>query len=306
MKHYIGIDIGGTEIKYAVFGLGAELLYHDSVKTPKGQANIRIPEQAAGIIAELLEKYEGIQGVGISTAGVVDPASGEIVFAGGTIPEYKGTNLKTMIQDRFGLRAIVANDVNAAACGEKWKGAAQGSDHFFCMTLGTGVGGALFCEGKLVVGSHFRAGEIGHSLYDKSTRTTYEQRASMTALLNKASLVLPEFTGSGHELFANARMGSECCNAIIDGWAEEIARGLAEIILLADPSLILIGGGVSEQKAFLLDKIKARLDEYLPANFSKTELKAAELGNRAALYGAVYPYYNDETEWDSNENRHHL
>ncbi|WP_169082331.1 ROK family protein [Paenibacillus sp. PL91] len=296
MKHYIGIDIGGTDIKYAVFGADAELLYHDSMKTPKGQANIRIPEETAGIVKRLLEKYDGICGVGISTAGVVDVVSGEIVFAGGTIPEYKGTNLKKTIEEQFALPTIVANDVNAAACGEKWKGAARGSDHFFCITLGTGIGGALFCEGQLVVGSHFRAGEIGHFLFDKSTQTTYEQRASTSALLKKAALELEHFSGSGHELFASARIGNARCDSIIDAWAEEIARGLAEIILLTDPSVILIGGGVSEQKAFLLDKIKWHLNTYLPPNFSKTELIAAELGNRAALYGAVYPYYKEETE----------
>src|SRR4030095_978286 len=147
MKQYIGIDIGGTDIKYGVFGPDAELLFHDSVETPKGQAHIRIPEETVGIVTRLLAKYKNVRGVGISTAGVVDPVSGEIVFAGGTIPEYKGTNLKKRIEAQFGLPAIVANDVNAAACGEKWKGAARDSDHFFCITLGTGIGGALFCDG---------------------------------------------------------------------------------------------------------------------------------------------------------------
>lgn len=306
MKCFVGIDIGGTDIKYAVFGPDAKILCHDSVKTPKGQANLRIPEEIASIMSRLLAKFDYIQGVGISTAGVVEPESGEIIFAGGTIPEYKGTNLKKMIQDQFGLSTIVVNDVNAAACGEKWKGAARDSDHFFCITLGTGIGGALFCDGQLVLGKHFRAGEIGHFLYNKSTQTSYEQRASMSALMDKASHALQDFSGNGHELFAQARIGNEACNSIIDDWAEEIARGLAEIILIVDPSMILIGGGVSEQKAFLLDKIKVHMDGYLPANFSKTELKTAELGNTAALFGAVYPYYKEETECETNENRNHL
>ncbi|GGD47724.1 ROK family protein [Paenibacillus nasutitermitis] len=292
--HWIGIDVGGTVIKYAVFDRNAAMIFHDSVETPRGEAHIRIPQQLAVIMDSLLERFEAVQGVGISTAGVVDPGTGEIVFAGGTIPEYKGTNLKRFIQDRYGLSTVVANDVNAAAWGEKWKGAARSSGDFFCITLGTGIGGALFCEGKLVAGAHYRAGEIGHSLYDKTSGTTYEQRASMTALLLTASRRLPGFTGSGQELFAKARMGSMECLSIIEAWAEEIARGLAQIVLLFDPSIILIGGGVSEQKEFLLDKIKLHMGSYLPAQFSRTELITAELGNRAALYGAVYPYYMDE------------
>ncbi|MHA0855599.1 ROK family protein [Paenibacillus sp. CMAA1364] len=295
MKHIIGIDVGGTDIKYAVFNDAAEIVLHDSVPTPKGQANLRIPEEIVRIITRLVDAFDGIQGVGISTAGVVDTLSGEIIYAGGTIPEYKGTNLKQVIEDNFGFCTIVANDVNAAACGEKWKGAAQHSDHFFCITLGTGIGGALFCNGELVLGNQFRAGEIGHSLYDKYTRTTYEQRASMSALMNMASQ--QGFVGNGQELFTQARKGDKKCNHIIDGWTEEIARGLAEVVLLIDPAMILIGGGVSEQGEFLLDKIKVHMNSYLPMNFSNTELKTAELGNKAALFGAVFSYYNEETEW---------
>ena len=291
MEHIIGIDVGGTEIKAAVFGPDAQIVFHQKVPTPAGDAGVRIPEAVSGIMNSLMSKYGDIKGVGISTAGVVDTSSGEIIFAGGTIPSYKGTNLKKRIEERYGLPVVIANDVNAAARGEWWKGAAHGKDHFFCMTLGTGIGGCMFSSGQIVEGAHFRAGEIGHSLYDKHTGTTYEQRASMSALMKRAPQEIEGFTGDGFELFDRARQGDEACIRLIDSWAEEIARGIAEMVLYADPSVIVIGGGVSEQKQFLLDQIEAHVAEYLPEGFSQTKLVTAELGNKAALYGAVYPYF---------------
>lgn len=291
MKHWIGIDVGGTDIKFAVINHEADIVVHGMAKTPQGSDPDRIPHEMKRIINGLLESFDHVEAVGVSTAGVVDSGSGEIIFAGPTIPAYQGTNLKKTIEDAFGIGVTVINDVNAAALGEMWRGAARNSGNFCCITIGTGVGGALICNRQLVAGSHHRAGEIGHFLYDRTTGTTYEDRASMTALMNKASKELASFTGTGHDLFAMAKAGNRACDDIIDGWAEEVARGLAEMICLADPELIVIGGGVSEQKEFLLDKLRRHTAAYLPANFSKTELKAAELGNKAALYGAVYPYF---------------
>ncbi|OUS68934.1 hypothetical protein B1748_32575 [Paenibacillus sp. MY03] len=294
MQRYIALDVGGTEIKYAVIDNNANLIVHDRMMTPQGNARLRITAQAAGIIAHLLQHYKDVQGVGISTAGVVDPKSGEIVFAGGTIPDYKGANLKAMVEDRFGLAALVANDVNAAACGEKWMGAAKGCDSFFCLTLGTGIGGALYWGGSLVMGEHYRAGELGHSLYDKSTGTTYEQRASMSALMRRAKDELGGFSGCGHVLFQEARGGNEAYDALIESWAEEIAKGIAQVALIADPAMIVIGGGVSEQGDYLISKIRRHTRSYLPEGISETPLRMAELGNRAALFGAVYPYFIQE------------
>ncbi|WP_068776593.1 ROK family protein [Paenibacillus sp. FJAT-26967] len=298
MKLYAAIDVGGTEIKYAVINDAGEILYHDSSPTPRADYKQRIPEELLKIMRVLLEKYGAVQGIGISTAGVVDSQTGEIIFAGGTMPGYVGTNLKICMEQAYGLPTHVANDVNAAAIGEKWKGAARRCDHFFCLTIGTGIGGALYCGGRLVTGQHHRAGEIGHSLFDKVTRTTYEQRASMTALLKMARE--SGFPGTPRELFDEARAGSGLCNEIIEGWAEEIARGLAEIILITDPGLIIIGGGVSEQKEFLTGRIRPHLNAYLPDNFCKTEIRTALLGNKAALLGAVYPFFESDRECEES------
>lgn len=291
MKHYIGLDIGGTAIKYAVIHNRIAIAERGAVQTPKGTDSMRIANEVTRLIAMLLEKYDSVHAVGISTAGVVDAESGEIIFAGPTIPAYQGTNLKQIVENTFHKTTLVINDVNAAALGEKWIGAGRNYDHLFCVTIGTGIGGALICNNQLVVGSHNRAGEIGHFLFDKQSQTTFEERASMTALLKKAFEAFPLFSGDGRELFAMAKEGNQQCITIIDDWSEEVAKGLAAIICLVDPKLILIGGGVSEQGDFLIQMLKRHVREYLPEHFSRTELKAAKLGNDAALFGAVYPFF---------------
>ncbi|GIP55824.1 ROK family protein [Paenibacillus vini] len=291
MEHVIAVDVGGTEIKAAVFNANEEIMVHRKIMTPSGDASKVIPEAVSGIVRDFMFRYSSIRGIGISTAGVVDTVSGEILFAGGTMPSYRGTNLKKELERDYGFPVAVANDVNAAARGEWWKGAARGNDHFVCMTLGTGIGGCQFSGGEPVSGGHYRAGEIGHMLYDPRTGTTYEQRASMSALMSRATEEISGFQGDGYELFERARQGDRGCLQLLASWTEEIARGVADLILFADPSLIVIGGGVSEQKEFLLDRIQSHLDIYLPAGFSQTKLVSAGLGNKAALYGAVYPYY---------------
>lgn len=296
MRLFAALDVGGTDIKFAVLDGSADIVFDGRAATPQGRANIAIPEAAASIMESLLARHPGIAGIGVSTAGVVDPGSGEILYAGGTIPEYRGTNWKSALGRRFGLPVSVMNDVNAAALGEWWKGAARGCPHFACITLGTGIGGALFTEGAVMAGPRFRAGEIGHSLYDKDAGTTYEQRASTSALLNRAAAQWPGFKGSGSELFAAARSGDAACGALIDEWAAEVARGIAELMLLFDPLKVLIGGGVSAQGEELLRRIGPHVRSCLPAGFAPAELAVAELGNRAALYGAVHAYYTKETE----------
>src|SRR5699024_1697503 len=151
----------------------------------------------------------------------------------------------------------------------------------YCITLGTGIGGAYFRD-QLVTGTSFKAGEIGYLLYDAKTDTTYEQRASTSALKKQAENTF----GSPVDviqLFEKAKEDDRDANLMIDNWASHIAEGLAQIIIILDPQVILIGGGVSKQDDFLLEKIEHQINNFLPKNFNQTVLKCTALGNDAAL-----------------------
>lgn len=288
MSYYLAIDIGGTFVKYGKVDTKGNLLFKNQIATPLNE-NEAILNKVKEIITLIIEG-EGLPlGIGISTAGVVNSETGEIIYAGPTIPNYLGTNFKTSLEAKFAIPVHVNNDVKAALLGEQWQGAAKGKMDVYCITLGTGIGGAYFHD-QLVTGTSFKAGEVGYLLYEKETKTNYEERASTSALKIRADKELGTSVNL-IELFEKARANDPDANRIIDAWTNDIAEGLAQIIILLDPQLLLIGGGVSKQGDFLLGKIEQQMENFLPKDFSKTVLKCTQLGNDAALYGAVSNYF---------------
>lgn len=288
MSYYLAIDIGGTFIKYGKVDTKGNLLFKNQIATPLNE-NEAILNTVKEIITMIIEGEGRPLGIGISTAGVVNSETGEIIYAGPTIPNYLGTNFKTSLEAKFAIPVYVNNDVKAALLGEQWQGAAKGKMDVYCITLGTGIGGAYFHD-QLVTGTSFKAGEVGYLLYEKETKTNYEERASTSALKMRADKELGTSVNL-IELFEKARANDPDANRIIDAWTSDIAEGLAQIIILLDPQLLLVGGGVSKQGDFLLGKIEQQMDNFLPKDFSKTVLKCTQLGNDAALYGAVSNYF---------------
>ncbi len=288
---YLAVDIGGTFIKYALVDDNQKITVKDKVRTSDNR-NDGILRQVESIVREKLESGENIRGIGISTAGIVDRKKGEIIYAGPTIPNYKGTPFKEHLTENFKLPVHVENDVNAALLGEMWKGAGRDKDSVFCITLGTGIGGAYY-NGGLNSGAHNQANAVGYLLKD-SSGLNYEQRAATSALKEK----LRRVHGADMEtevLFEYARRGEEPSLSIVNDWAREVAEGLAQIIILFDPAYLIIGGGISQQGDFLLDTIEKHIESFLPPDFLKTQLKIAELFNDASLYGALYPFWSTES-----------
>ena len=288
MDYYLAIDVGGTFIKYGKVDQDGRLFAKHQVATPFNE-NKAILNKVTEIVQWTIAD-EGLPfGIGISTAGVVDTDSGQIIYAGPTIADYNGTNFKQRLETVFNVPVEVNNDVNAALLGEQWQGAAKHEADVFCITLGTGIGGAYF-HNRLVTGTSFKAGEVGYLLYDKMTQTTYEQRAATSALQGRAEKQLGEAVDL-IELFARARENDREANEIIDAWASDVAEGLAQIIIILDPKLLLIGGGISKQGDILLEKIEQHIDLFLPENYRQTEMKCTTLGNDAALFGAISYYF---------------
>ncbi|HLQ72517.1 MAG TPA: ROK family protein [Bacillota bacterium] len=284
---FLAIDIGGTYIKSAFFDIRQKMYGHTRVKTGDN-IDVKIVDQVKHII-EQAKETENIDGVGISTAGIVDRYKGEIIYAGPTIPHYSKTALKAELSQSSSLPVTIENDVNAALLGEVWKGAGRGMNRLYCITLGTGIGGAYFDNG-IVDGHHLQAHSVGYLLYDEQTKTNYEMRASTSALNNKVKAQYGSDMSTA-DIFTRAKNGDSGCMTLIEEWATEIAKGLAQIILVNDPACIIIGGGVSAQGHFLLRHVQNKVDMFLPQDFLKTDIKMAQLTNHAALYGAVYPFF---------------
>ncbi|GAB2556247.1 ROK family protein [Gracilibacillus alcaliphilus] len=288
---YLSVDIGGTFIKYGILDETERMIFQDKVKT-KTNIDDAILRQVSGIIEGQLARYQDFSGIGISTAGIVDRDSGVIIYAGPTIPNYTGTPIKAYLENKFHLPVCVENDVNAALLGEIWKGAARNKLHVFCITLGTGIGGAYYHQ-QLTDGYHLQGNAVGYMLFDPETQMNYEDRASTSALNRLITTSLGE-NYTAEQVFAEAKRGDQVCHCMIQSWAKEVARGIAQIILIKDPSLFIIGGGISQQGDYLLTILKQQLQLFLPPDFLKTELKLAELYNDAALYGAIFPFIKQE------------
>lgn len=283
----LAFDIGGTEIKYALCDENFNLTNKSSVPTNAFEGGRRIIER----VIEIAKTFDRIDRIGISTAGQVDSVKGEIVYATDSIPGYTGTKIKEIIESETGIPTAVENDVNSAAIGEAVFGAAKGYSDFICLTYGTGIGGAIYLNGKLFTGCSFSAGEFGHITTHAGGRSCtcgsvgcYEAYASARALVNSVKEKLGKEM-NGREIFAN--FSNPEIRSIIDEWIDEIVIGLKGLIYIFNPPLVVLGGGIMNE-AYVTDEINARLQKELMVSFRKVKVVKALMGNDANKLGAAY------------------
>ena len=312
MANYIGIDIGGTAIKYGLITGGGDFLHRGSVATEVVTKGVpQFLEKLVDIIKgyqqgrdkaveelrtaptdpEVLAWAEPLKGVGIATAGVVNPETGEILFASQSFPGYEGTNLKKLIEKRCLFPCAVENDVNAAALGEFWQGAGRGARSLFCITVGTGIGGALILNGKLVRGATYSAGEIGYTQIGEPG--TLENLAATSALIREvaaAKAVDPQEV-DGKKIFAWVQGGDEITLAAVDKMIVRLAAGIANVCYIVNPERIILGGGVMAQTKYIGPRLDTELKKaLLPVIYKGTRGVFAKLGNDAGMTGAVYNF----------------
>ena len=298
MKNYVSIDIGGTAIKYGLTDA------QGNFTAKKNRPTLAREEGGAGIVrkvVEIVRQYQAempIAGVAIDTAGIVNPVTGEIVFAGETsFPGYSGTPLGKLVREACGVPCVVENDVNAAALGEYWQGAAKGASSAFMMTVGTGIGGCFILEGKAWHGAGFSAGEAGFMRLHGEQRI-FEEAASTRAMLVEAAAshnVSPaELTGE--QVFAWALAGDADAVLAIEHMVDNLAEGIANIYCLLNPEVFVLGGGVMAQQDYLRPRLEQRLEALVvPAMRTSTRLEFARLGNDAGMVGALYSLLTSTT-----------
>ena len=282
----IAIDIGGTEIKAAV--VDQSLNFIEYIKTPTpNNIDTFIEDKIYNIVMTFQKSYQmSPLYVGISSAGVIDEHRGIVEYAGPTIPNYVGTDFKCLLKPLY-AQVNVFNDVNAALLGELVFHD-YSAQNIFCLTLGTGIGGAFYNKySQLYNGERNRANEIGYLLFDRQTNKTFEQRASTTAL---KTLMLEKgfiYQDNVPKLFELADQQDNLALSILNQWSDSIAEGIAQIQIIYDPGLILIGGGVSSQGKNLLKYIVPKVEHYLPEQYGHAHIQTSRTQNHAALYGAV-------------------
>ncbi|WP_170075461.1 ROK family protein [Paraclostridium dentum] len=293
MKKFICIDIGGTSIKYGILretGIIIEKGNMDTNALKEGGQGIF--EKIKYIISKYLKSYE-VEAVCISTAGMVDPKDGKILFAlEHLIPGYTGMEIKKEVEKEFNIRCEVENDVNCAGLGEMWLGAGKGASSSVCLTIGTGIGGCIIINNELIHGFSNSAGEIG---YMKINGEDFQNVASTTSLVKRVARLknIAEESINGKMIFDMAKNKDQDCLKEIDYMIKSLAIGIANLSYIINPEVIILGGGIMAQEQFLKPKIEEALrKELIKTIYENTRIEFAKRQNDAGMIGALYNFLN--------------
>ena len=310
MKEYaFGIDLGGTTAKIGLFTTSGALLEKWEVATDTSHAGEHILENlAAAVLGKMKEKSiqpEQVEGVGIGVPGpVLDSSIVPIVCAnlGGWGERNVSAQLSGLLD---GLKVLVGNDANVAALGEIWMGAAKGAKNAVMVTLGTGVGGGVVVNGKVIDGVHGAGGEIGHITVNRhetavcgcGKRGCLEQYSSATGVVRCMKKLLDENPDTpcvlrgtefaAKDVFDAARNGDALAAREVDEMSDTLGMALANIASTVDPEAFLVGGGVARAGDVLFAPLNKHFQEYAFKSCRETPIKQASLGNDAGIYGAV-------------------
>ena len=279
----LAIDIGGTMIKYGLVSSDGEILSTDKIETEaeKGLENI------LNKIDNIFKRYKKNNPVGIAVSGTgqINGMIGKVIGGNPIIPNWIGTNLVKILEEKYNLPIVLENDVNCVALGEKWVGAGKDLSNFICLTIGTGIGGGIILNNQLFRGENFVAGEFGHILIKKGE---FEQFASTTALIR----LVKERTGktlNGKEIFDLEKKEIVEYQEVISEWIENLTDGLSSIVYCFNPANMILGGGVIGQGEPLINRIKNSLFKKIGPQFKeKLNITQAKLGNNAGMIGASY------------------
>lgn len=308
----IGVDLGGTTIKFAILTSEGEIQQKWSIRT-------NILDEGSHIVPDIIDSInhhldlfqlsrERVIGIGMGTPGTID-------FENGTVRSAYNLNwsgeqaVRAQLEAGTGFPVTLDNDANCAALGEQWRGAGDNEPNVDFITLGTGVGGGLVLDGKLVHGAAGSAGEIGHVIVEPDgyqctcgNKGCLEQYASATGVVHLAQDLAEAYVGSarlkemidnGNEVtskivFDLAKEGDFLANEVVDKVGHYLGLACANLANTLNPTKIIIGGGVSAAGSFLLDRIDANFQKFaFKPTRDVTELRLAELGNDAGAYGAA-------------------
>jgi len=305
MKYIFGVDLGGTTVKMGLFNESGEVLEKWEIVTVKDNNGARIlPDIADSIKKKIAEKNlekNDIIGVGIGVPGPVD--SSGVIYKAANLG-WDVFNVSETLSRLTGLDVKTGNDANVAALGEMWMGGGKGYTSIVMVTLGTGVGGGVIIDEKIVAGAKGAGGEIGHILVDENEteccgcgkKGCLEQYASATGVVRLAkrrlasddkSSVLRDKDISCKDVWDAVKAGDEVAVEIAEEFGKVLGKGLGIIACVVNPEAFVIGGGVSKAGNIILDHVIKNFKETTFRGCKETDFCLATLGNDAGIYGAA-------------------
>lgn len=305
-RYAFGVDIGGTTVKIGLFDETGGLL--DKWEIPTNKANNGesiLQDIAESLLAKMKEKgirEEDLAGIGVGAPGAVDD---EGTLVGGAVNiGWKPFNIPEALNAYIKVPVKAANDANAAAFGEMWKGGGRGCQNMVAVTLGTGVGGGIIVGGNILTGATGAGGEIGHiHIEDDETeecgckqKGCLEQYASATGIVRLARRrlakdekpsVLRGQELSAKSVFDAVKEKDEVAMEIAEQFGEYLGKGLAAVAGVVNPERFVIGGGVSKAGEILLSYVEPQFQKYVFQQCRGARFVLAQLGNDAGIFGAA-------------------
>lgn len=283
-------DIGGTSLKMGVVDDQGNILTSDSTDISHNARDKILDE-----ILAWLKKNPSCSGIAVSTPGYIDPDRGYIAM-GGTIRDFDQFPLSEWLADKTSLPVTVENDAHCALLAERWLGKAKQLNDFLMLTIGTGLGGAAFCNGALIRGGRNRAGEFGCLLTSRPDDSNIEphtmaRSCTMTALRENYSQLSGQSVDdiSGKDVFDAFDQEDALAQQVVNKFYQDLAACLYNLFSVFDPQTIFIGGGMTERESFL-DELSRELEKY-PLDI---HIDTATYGNDSGMLGAAYHFLQNQ------------
>lgn len=312
-KYIIGIDVGGTSAKGGLFSLDGELLSFSKIPTNKADGVERTTSSLVAFSKELAIQanvcYDDVIAVGIGVPGVVDSREGIVLRW--TNFNWVDAPVASLFSKQSGKPVYIANDANVAALGESKFGATSGYQSSILLTIGTGIGGGIVFDGKLIEGFRSAGAELGHITIREGAdglpcacgrKGCYEKYASATALVRQTRHAMVEDLSSelwrvadgkienvdGRTAFIAAKAGDETARKVVEQFVDYLSEGIADFVNILRPEAIVLGGGIANEGEALFEPLRKAVDArtYIAMDIVPLKIVGAKLGNKAGTYGA--------------------
>ena len=304
-EFYIGLDLGGTFLKYALGEKDGTVLFKNKTPSHGNEKKTVIFKVIFTAISELIEiakQHNGIvKAIGVGTPGVVDFDNGKLLGNTPNMQDWGDANIRKEVEGNFNIPTWADNDANLMALAEARIGAARGHGYVICLTLGTGIGGGILLDGKVYRGHRYAGAELGHTLLVFNGRSCncggfgcFEQYASAPAMVRGYKELLEKNGRTSTEdidtvvIFERAKEGDTLAQEIIDQTSEYLGAGMASIANALNPQVFVVGGGVADAGDEFIKKAEESLLRRViePAAIDLKVVRAT-LGNDAGIVGAI-------------------
>lgn len=312
MENYIvAIDLGGMSAKGALFSPSGEIITEHKIKTSKQDGFLGTMQKLSALAFSLIQKagidIKDVRAIGVGAPGVIDSRNGVVLRWSNY--DWNNVPFAKTLSELTGKRVFVANDANVAALGEAKFGATSAYESSILLTIGTGIGGGMVFDGKLIEGFRGAGAELGHMTIRENglecacgRRGCYEKYASATALIAQTRHAMVENLDSlmwtitqgkienvdGCTAFVAAKQGDKTAKQVIAQFVSYLSEGIADLVNVLRPEAIVIGGGICAEGEALFEPLRKAVDErsYIAMDIVPLKIVGATLGNRAGVYGA--------------------